>query len=173
MSRKPEEQELERAAEAVGGLLMEAVQATIADRTPDPSRECVAEFLSIDDKVAPEDDGGPTELVATLTLVQWLSAARNELLDRPGRVEEALGWIEEAMGRRYRSRARYTCGALESADGARESMEYAAALQDDFLPSMIWVVAGVVAVHGEGDVTWLRRLAGPEQLLSGVAADLF
>ena len=172
MSRKRDQQEFEGAAEAVGGLLIEAVQATINDRTPDPARDCIEEFRAIDDRVVPADDGGPTELVATLTLVQWLSAARNELLDRPGRVEEVLAWIEAAMGRRYRGRARYTAGALESVDGASETMEYAAALQDEFLPSMIWLVAGVVAVYGEGDAAWLRRLAGPEHVLGG-AADLF
>jgi hypothetical protein len=172
MARRRDQEELEQAAKAVGGLLVDAVVATIADGTPGPARECVGEFRAIDDRVAPEDEGGPTVLVATLTLVQWLSAARKELLDRPGRVEEVLGWIEDAMGRRYRARARYTSGVLRSADGARESMEYAGALQDDFLPSMIWLVAGVVAVYGEGDVKWLRRLTGPEQLLDGVA-DLF
>jgi len=167
MPRERDRREVDLAVEAIGDLLIKAVQATVTDREPDPARECVAEFVAIDDRVAPDDDGGPTELMATLTLVQWLSAAREELSDRPGRVDGVLAWIEDALGRRYRARARYTAGTLESEAGARESMEYARALQEDFLPSLIWLVAGVVAVHRDGDVEWLRRLAGPEHMLSG------
>jgi hypothetical protein len=37
-------------------------------------------------------------------------------------------------------------------------MLYSQALGDDFLPSLVWLVAGVVAVYGEGDVAWLRDL---------------
>ncbi|TQM01730.1 hypothetical protein [Pseudonocardia kunmingensis] len=166
MARKRDRKEVDLAVEAIGGLLIEAVQATITDRVPGPARECAEEFAAIDDGVAPDDEGGPTGLMATLTLVRWLSSAREELLDRPARVDEVLAWIEDALGRRYRARARYTSGMLESEAGVRESMEYVDALQEDFLPSLIWLVAGVVAVYHEGDVGWLRRLHGPDQVLS-------
>ena len=83
-----------------------------------------------------------------------------------------LAWIEDALGTRYRARARYTSGALRSEQDAAEIMMYAQALGDDFLPSLVWLIAGAVAVHGAGDAEWLRdlergALAGPDQALPG------
>jgi hypothetical protein len=103
--------------------------------------------------------------MATLALVRWLSLAREEL-DRPDLAEEALAWIEASVGRRYRARANYVAGVLRSEEGAMGIMDHLDALRDDFLPALVWLLAGTVAVHGAGDVAWLRRLeaasaAGP------------
>jgi hypothetical protein len=35
--------------------------------------------------------------------------------------------------------------------------ELADELQDDFLPALIWLAAGVVAEYGNGDAGWLAR----------------
>ena len=69
-----------------------------------------------------------------------------------------LAWIEENLGKRYRARARYTASALESEAGAGEITSYRPALQDDFLATLIWLLAGAVAVFGGGDVDWLKAL---------------
>lgn len=162
MSRKRDSQQIELAAETISGALVEVVQSTIDDRTPEPSRGLIAEFLEIDDRAAPGDSGGPTELMTTLIVIRWLSLARKALADRPDRVEQVLAWIETALGRRYRARARYTSGILESDSAAADTMEYADALRDDFLPSFVWLLAGTVAVYGAGDAGWLRGLEPAE-----------
>lgn len=166
VSSKRELQQVQQVAEAVTGLLAEAVKETIEQRSPQPSRECIAELLDVDRRAAPDENGGPAELMATLGLVRWAGLARRELGDRPDWVEEVLVWVEEALGKRYRARARYTAGALRSEQEAGEIMIYAGALREDFLPSLLWLVAGTVALHGAGDVAWLRDLergamAGP------------
>jgi hypothetical protein len=159
MSSKKEQRAFEEVAGIIGGLLRTAVAATVADPAPDPAREAVTEFLDIDenaDSVNPA--GGPAELLATLTLVRWHSLAREELADRPQRVEEVLAWIEVNLGRRYRARARYTSPIMESEEGAREIVVYRDALEEEFLPTLVWLLAGVVALYGNGDTAWLERL---------------
>ena len=158
MSGKRDERQIQQVAEAIAGLLAEAVKETVERRTPGPARECTGALLEIDRQAAPEDEGGPAELMATLTLVRWAGLARAELADQPGWVDEVMAWIQDALGTRYRARARYTSGALRSEQDAAEIMLYAQALGDDFLPSLVWLIAGAVAVHGAGDTAWLRDL---------------
>lgn len=158
MSRKRDLRQVEEATEAIGDLLVDAVRMTVAEHTPEPARECVRHFRDIDAHAAPGDESGPAQLMATLTLVRWLSLIRRELADRPQRVDEVLGWIEESLGPRYRARARYTAGALRSEDEAGEITTYLPALQEDFLPTLVWLVAGALAVHGAGEISWLRSL---------------
>ena len=158
MSGKRDERQVQQVAEAITGLLAESVKETIAQRSPEPARECVRELLAIDRAAAPEEAGGPAELMATLGLIRWAGLARIELGARPGWVEEVLAWIKDELGSRYRARARYTSGALRGDAEAAEIMLYSQALGDDFLPSLVWLVAGTVAVYGQGDVAWLRDL---------------
>ena len=35
---------------------------------------------------------------------------------------------------------------------------YAQALRADFLPSLVWLIAAAVAVHGSGRIEWLGDL---------------
>jgi hypothetical protein len=56
-----------------------------------------------------------------------------------------VAWIEENLGRRYRARARYTASAPESEAGAAEITTYRPALQDDFLATLVWLLAGAVS----------------------------
>jgi hypothetical protein len=161
MSQESDRRLVEGLAQAVGDELLVAVSRTVEDPTPDSARSCTRELLESDRRSAPDGRGGAVELTATLALVRWLSLAREELADRPERVDEVLTWIEDALGKRYRARARYTSGALQSEDGASEVMEYRKALQEDFLPSLVWLVAGAVARYGDGDTDWLRRLERP------------
>ena len=156
---KADEREFQQVAEAITALLAEAVKETVEQRSPEPARECVAGLVDLDRHAAPEDEGGPAELMATLALVRWAGLARVELgEDHPGWVEDVLAWVEETLGKRYRARARYTSGALRSEEEAGEIMIYAGALREDFLPSLVWLIAGAVALHGGGDIAWLRDL---------------
>jgi hypothetical protein len=159
MSSKKEQRAFEEVSGIVGDLLRSAVEATVTDLSPDPAREAIGEFIDIDERAAALDSrGGPTELLATLTLVRWHSLAREELADRPQRVEEVLAWIEDNLGKRYRARARYTSPIMLSEEGAREMVVYRSALEEEFLATLIWLLAGAVALYGDGDIAWLEHL---------------
>lgn len=170
MAPSREQKAFEEVAGIVGDLLRKAVAATLTDRVPERAREAVGEFLDIDGSAAPgEGDGGPTELLATLTLVRWHSLAREALADRPDRVEEVLAWIEENIGRRHRARARYTSPIMLSEEGAQEIVVYRSALGEEFLATLIWLLAGTVARYADGDVAWLDALeSGAPSVTSGV-----
>lgn len=154
----PELREMEQAATSVGELLADAVQATLDHRTPDAARQAAAELVGVDDRAAPEHQGGPAQLMGMLTLVRWLSLAREATPDRAERAEEALGRVEELLGKRYRARARYVSGALRNGEEAADVHTAQTALQAEFLPALTWLVAGAVAEFGGGDIAWLRGL---------------
>ncbi len=75
-SAKRDEREVQQVAEAITALLAEAVKETIEQRSPEPARECIAGLLDIDRHAAPDEEGGPAELMATLGLVRWAGLAR-------------------------------------------------------------------------------------------------
>ncbi|QJY49231.1 hypothetical protein [Pseudonocardia broussonetiae] len=150
--------EIAKAAEAIGDLLYRAVEATLEEPSPDPGRQATAQFVELDARAVPDGDGGPAQLMATLTLVRLLSLVREAVADRPDRVEEALGWITERMGKRYSARARYVTGVLESEADTADVPAKRQVLMSEFLPSLVWLLTGAVAVFGDGDLDWLRGL---------------
>lgn len=157
-SNSPELREMEQAATSVGDLLADAVQATLDRRTPDAARQAAAELVGVDDRAAPEHQGGPAQLMGMLTLVRWLSLVREATPDRADRTEVVLARVEELLGKRYRARAKFVSGAMVDDDRAAEVPEAQAALRTEFLPALTWLVAGAVAEFGHGDVAWLRGL---------------
>lgn len=144
---------LDQAVDVIVRTLIEAVEATIDERSPEPARELVAEFAEIE---TPDDDSVLPLL--TIVLLHWLDLLRGELDDRPGRVEESLAWVRDNLGNRYRLRARCVSAPLLSADGEDEIAEYMDGLGADFVPAIIWLLAGTVGRYGDGDADWLRRL---------------
>jgi hypothetical protein len=158
MVKTRETREMEQAATTVGDLLADAVGATLEHRTPEAAREAAAELVGVDARAAPQTRGGPAQLMGMLTLVRWLGLVREATPDRAARVDEALDRVGELLGSRYRARARYVAGALESEEAAVEVPAAQAALQAEFLPALTWLVAGAVAEFGGGDVAWLRGL---------------
>lgn len=157
-SNSPETLDVEQFATSIGDLLADAVRATLENRTSDAARQAAAELIGVDERAVPEHQGGPAQLVGMLTLVRWLSLVREATPDRTERAEEALGRVEELLGKRYRARARYVSGALRNDEEAAEVPAAQTALQTEFLPALIWLVAGSVAEFGGGDVAWLRGL---------------
>ncbi len=151
-------QEIERAAEMVGGMLQTAVELTVNEPTPDPARQIIGELVNLDRRAAPDSENGGAQVLAMLIMVRRLALVREQLADQPDRVEKVLGWIEESLGRRYRARSRYTSGPLESEAAAADISTYRPALRDDFLPTLVWLLAGAVAVYGAGDIAWLEAL---------------
>jgi len=157
-----QQQDVVRAAEAVSDALRDAVQATISAKDPEPARATVLTIAQTGSRSLDAEGGNPAAMMTTYLLLQWLSAVREELADRPDRVAEILTWVEEHLGKRCRLRARYTSVALEGDDGVGEIAEYAGALGADFMPSMIWLLAGAVARYGDGDVGWLDSFGTAE-----------
>lgn len=140
------------AADRVSELILEAVEQTLAERSPEPGRQYLTGLSG-----GRTDDERATELMVTLILVRWLSVAR-DTVDAPDLVEPVLAWIGAELGKRFAARARYTSGPLVGEETAAEIMGYRDALRGDFLPSLVWQLAAVVALHGEGDPEWLRTL---------------
>jgi hypothetical protein len=155
------EQQVAAAAERLSGLIVASVAQTIEHRSAEPSRVYLSGLLN---QAAGDsaDEARATELMTTLILVRWVSVAREQLpVDAdPDPVTAVLGWIKETLGSRFAARARYTTGPLKGEETAAEMMQYRNALAGDFLPSLVWQLAGIVALYGEGDVAWLRRLVG-------------
>lgn len=158
MASKRQRQQLDQAADAVAQALRQAVHNTVSTGDPEPARQTINELAEIDHRSARGSDGRAARMMAMYTLLSWLAMVRDALDDRPQRVDEVLGWIGQTLGQRYRSRARYTSGSLHSDAAADEIAHYMDALRADFLPSLIWLLAGAVARYGEGDVEWLRHL---------------
>lgn len=136
--------ELEDAYRLVSDTLAGAVRETIATPGPDPARFAVRRLTAVD-RDLPPDATPPGWSLAFLVLADWFDAARTALADRDDRAERALGWIEHGLGRRYAARARYTITPLTDPESARETSHYVDALGVDFLASMVWTVAALVA----------------------------
>lgn len=158
MLDKKEQAEIARAADAVSGVLRDAVQATVEEKRPEPARATINMIVESGAGSPAPDGSNPAAMMTTYVLLHWLTLAREALAEHPDRVAEILAWIEENLGKRYRLRARYTAPALESPGGIGEIAEYADALGGDFMPSIIWLLAGAVARYGEGDAGWLAGL---------------
>lgn len=157
MLNKKQARDVARAAEAVDRVLLDAVAQTVAEPGPEPARHILAELLRHDDR--PEfGDGGPARMMAFIALAGRLTDVRAALADRPDRVEQVLGWVGEQLGPRFRARSRYTSGMLVDDAAANETSEYVDALREDYLPSLVWLLAGAVARYGDGDVGWLQEI---------------
>ncbi|MBW0117836.1 hypothetical protein [Pseudonocardia abyssalis] len=150
--------EIAQAAEAIGDLLYRAVEATLEDPAPEPARQAAAQLYDVDSRTVPESDSGPAQLMGTLTLIRLLGLVRESTADRPERVDEVLGWITESMGKRYAARAKYVTGVLRSETDTADVPGMRQVLMTEFVPSLVWLLAGSVAVFGEGDLDWLRGL---------------
>lgn len=168
MTESRETREVAQAADAVGHLLAAAVAATVDDPTPDVGRGAAQQLVAVDERAAPEHRGGPAQLMGMLTLVHWLGLVRAEQPDAD-RVADVLGWVGESLGKRYAARARYVSGALVDDAAAMEVHTAQQALQEEFLPALVWLAAGAVARYGGGDVEWLLELdrRSPATYLTG------
>ena len=158
VSGKRDERQIQQVAEAITGLLAEAVKETIEQRSPEPARECVGELL--DDRPAGRARGrGRSGRADGHPRPGPLGrAGPDELGDRPGWVEEVLAWIEERWARATGPGPATPPARCAATRRPPRSCCTAEALGDDFLPSLVWLIAGAVAVHGAGDIAWLRDL---------------
>ncbi|MBP2369981.1 hypothetical protein [Pseudonocardia parietis] len=150
MASKENQVGIEDAYRLVSEVLEGAVRETLASPGPEPARFAVRELTAVDDGL-PEDATPPGWSLAFLVLADWYDAARTALADTDDRADRALAWIAENMGKRFAARARYTVTPLVDPANARETSLYVEALGDDFLPTMVWTVAGLVAAFPADD----------------------
>jgi len=153
-NEQQERTQIAEAAERISELVLETVEATLAERSAEPGRRYLSGLSG-----GQTDDERTTELMITLIMVRWLSVVRDQV-GTGELVEPVLAWIGEELGPRYAARARYTSAPLVSEDTAADIMGYREALRGDFLPSMAWQLAAAVALYGEGAIDWLRELVG-------------
>lgn len=146
MARTRREAGIEDAYRLVSDVLEGAVRETLAEPGPEPARFAVRQLTSVDDEL-PDEATPPGWSLAFLVLADWYEAARTALADDEQRAERALGWVAEHLGRRFAARARYTVTPLVDLANARETSLYVEALGEDFLPTMVWTVAGLVAEY--------------------------
>ncbi|MBC3190863.1 hypothetical protein H7X46_07285 [Pseudonocardia sp. C8] len=160
MARAKDGLDIEDAYRLVSDVLAGAVRETLAEPGPDPARFAVRQLTAVDDEL-PEEATPPGWSLAFLVLADWYDAARTALSGTDDRAERALGWIERNLGRRYAARARYTITPLVDPANARETSLYVEALGEDFLPTMVWTVAGLVAEFpaDDADEVWPRTRA--------------
>jgi hypothetical protein len=142
--------------------LESVVAATVADRSAETARVFTAQVMATDLAVGEEigvtedDEGGvPGLSMAFAVLAGWLAAAREDVVD-PRMADRVIAWIGAGLGSdcaRAAERAAGILGAETAGDVTVQ--ELADELQDDFLPVLIWLAAGVVAEYGNGNVGWL------------------
>ena len=156
MARQSYEDRLAAATEELSEVALYAVAETLAQRSVEPSRS----FVGILTDSESSERERLTDLTFTMILVRWLTVAREQLPADDDVVDPVLAWIKENLGTRFAARARYTAGPLRGADSATDMFGYRAALGADFLPSLAWQLAAVVALYGDGDMAWLRKLVG-------------
>jgi hypothetical protein len=154
MPRK-QERDLDRAMDILAGALVDAVRDTIAERSPEPARELVAEFEEIE---VSDSDGGSIVELLMLVVLHFVAVVREELAEHPDRVEQSLAWVQDNLGTRCRLRARCVSPALRNAGGEDEITEVVEGLGPDFIPSIIWLLSGATGSFGGGGAGWLRGL---------------
>lgn len=149
--------ELDFMIEEIVQMLQHAVRVTLETNSPEPARSEIARVIAIDDEIGDVDEPPPGQMITLLVLARWLATTAQEL-DQPV-ADEVLDWIADNIGARYRARARYVIGVLDPADAAEALQQYADALAEDFLPTLIWIATALVALHGDRDPGWLTPVS--------------
>ncbi|WP_211261229.1 hypothetical protein [Pseudonocardia acaciae] len=136
-----------------------AVERTLVSTRPEPAREFATRVTNTDIAAAEEDEDAEAlgTSIAFAIVAAWLTGARDEL-SRPTLAADAVGWVESHLGAEAADLARRGAGILGAPEsGDLTAQELADETGDDFIPTMIWLAAGVAAVCGGGDAGWLRR----------------
>ncbi|MFC5919158.1 hypothetical protein [Streptomyces pulveraceus] len=90
------------------------------------------------------------------TLAGWLAGAREAGLS-PAQAKAATAWVNEELGTRAGGAAAKMSGMIGAPGAAEVTVaEVSEDLGDNFLPAMIWLTCGVVAVAGMGNTDWLK-----------------
>jgi len=147
--------------ELIDGVLRQAVDRTLVERSVEPGREVTGLVMASDLVVAEETDDadGATGLsMAFAVLAGWLTGAREGQAD-PEMADVVAAWVRAELGDQAATTAARMSGLLGStSDGDSTVQQLIDELQGNVLPALIWLAAGTVAQYGGGDVAWLPRL---------------
>ncbi|MEU9044430.1 MULTISPECIES: hypothetical protein [unclassified Kitasatospora] len=149
---QPEEPQTDTPLES----LRNVIDAIITRRDP---RIAMRVVLGIDRAGATEGEEAAGLMASILfgALAGWLSGAREAELT-PDDAIVAVDWVRESLGTAHSRKVMHIAGILGHPDASGATVNEAAdQLGDDFLPTFIWLTAGVVATAGKGDVHWLNQ----------------
>ncbi|MHA6795011.1 hypothetical protein ACVGVM_16080 [Pseudonocardia bannensis] len=140
--------------ELVEGRLVAAVRRTLADSSPEAARSEL-DLIAGADGGDSEDETAPGVSIAFAILLSWLAdQERRPLPD--GAADRVRGWIQDTLGAGPAAAAGTVIGVLGTDEQRRAAIGRPAdELGEDFLPTLLWITAGLVAVYGHGDIGWL------------------
>ncbi|MFC5142544.1 hypothetical protein ACFPK1_30260 [Actinomycetospora rhizophila] len=130
--------------------------ATLEQLDPDVARAWYARLAAADEHVSDEDDRSPGQWFADLALTARLLRVGliNESDGLAGRV---VAWVAE-LGESAPALEPLAVALLDKPQDVEVVEPCAEQLGEDYLPAMAWLLAGAVAVAGEGDIRWLDAL---------------
>jgi hypothetical protein len=142
------------------------ISRTLLERSPDAAREFADRVTDTDLAMMAdgEDAGTLGQSVAFLVLSSWLTAVSDAQFDPritdPSLTDRALDWVRVVLPPECAPlalRASGTIGLVPDED----VQQVAADLGDDFLPGLVWFVAGLVAEYGGSDTCPPPRISHP------------
>jgi hypothetical protein len=146
-----DEDDWDPAGEAADGL-REVVAQVLHDGSIDAGLRLVEALDDADDA----DAAGLAASTMVAVMLAWLTGARDQMGQPATAATQALDWIREHLSAEVADDALVLAGVLghpRSPDlTVAEAFERAG---EDLVPLLLWLVCGVVATAGEGDVNWL------------------
>jgi hypothetical protein len=141
------------AGEAAVGL-REVVAQVLRDDGPDAGLRLVESLDDAEDA----DAAGLAASTMVAVMLAWLAGAR-EQADRPATTAtRAVDWVREHLGGQVADDLLLLAGVL----GHPRSPDLTAAqvferAGGDLVPALLWLVCGIVATAGDGEVAWLAQ----------------
>ncbi|MEJ2890800.1 hypothetical protein [Actinomycetospora aeridis] len=139
-------------SEALRGV----VAATLEQRDADIARAWHARLVDADEHVRDEDDRSPGQWFADLAVTTRLLQVGRQA-DGGDLARRAVGWVAE-LGESAPAVERLGVALLDQPQDVAAVEPCIVELGDDYLPAMVWLLTGAVAVAGDGDVRWLDAL---------------
>jgi hypothetical protein len=142
-------------AVAASGLRTLVAQ-TLSTGSVDPAHAFVDTFNDLFDNA---DELGAAELIATTTvtvMLTWLAGARERLDHAPG--PAAVDWVRSHLGPDPADQALTLASLLDHPQAPKLTMAHAVDQLGDALPPvLLWLVTGLTATAGGGNVEWLAQ----------------
>lgn len=137
------------------------VEQTLKERSPQHARDLAIRIIDTDIALAEAGENDPDGSLGLTTafavVARWLAGLRDERPEEPV-ADECLGWVGTALGPECAAASTKVAGLLGAERHAERTVqEIADELRAEFIPAMVWLTAGAVAIYGEGDVGWLQR----------------
>lgn len=139
----------------IEGRLMRAVEDTLRTDSPTPAREEIRIFETSDGDLVDPGETPPAQAMAFATLLGWL-ANRGPRPVPSTATQRVPAWVRQALGDGPADAVDRVVGILGGDEERSAALAGPAdALGAEFLPALVWMAAGLVAVYGGGDARWL------------------